>query len=74
MVLVLLKALDLPWPLVEKFLWLRQEKFPANDLEKPATHIDYAMMTVEASQRVVRFMKVRRVAANGENTGLDKAG
>ena len=73
MVLMLLKALDLPWPIVEKFLWLRQEKFPSNDLETPATATDYEMMTVQASQRVVRFMKVRRAAAGGDNTAL-KAG
>ncbi|HZP77037.1 MAG TPA: DUF2336 domain-containing protein [Pseudolabrys sp.] len=62
-VLLLLKSVELKWPVVEAFLKLRRTKILDAMAEAPAVRSDYDAINVADAQRVVRFMKERRPAA-----------
>ena len=66
--LLLLRAVELSWPVAEAFINLRIAKAGILEYEAPPTREDYFCIDVGAAQRVVRFMKVRRTAA-----AVDKA-
>ncbi len=59
--LLLLRSIEVAWPLVEGFLRLKKEKME-NLPDDPVNQEDYELIDIIAAQRVVRFMKVRRVA------------
>lgn len=59
--MLLLRSIELPWPLVEGFLKLKEQKMEELP-DEPVNEADYDLIDVAAAQRVVRFMKVRRVA------------
>jgi hypothetical protein len=61
-VLLLMRAMELPWPVVEGFLKLRRTKMTPQRIERPAEPTDYESIDLPTAQRVVRFMKVRRTA------------
>jgi hypothetical protein len=60
--LLLLRSIGLPWPLVEGFLELKKEKLEGQPDEDVVQAV-YESIDIAAAQRVVRFMKVRRVAS-----------
>ena len=60
--LLLLRSIELPWPLVEGFLALKKEKMEGH-ADEPVDPYVYESIDAAAAQRVVRFMKVRRVAS-----------
>ncbi len=60
--LLLLRSIELPWPLVEGFLNLKKQKIVDEQPNEAVQQTDYESIDVSAAQRVVRFMKVRRVA------------
>jgi len=59
--MLLLRSIELPWPLVEGFRKLKEQKMEEPP-DEPVNQADYDSIDVAAAQRVVRFMKVRRVA------------
>ena len=61
-VLLLLKSVHLSWPNVAAFLKLRQTKIAYDDTDKLAEQGDYEAIDPATAQRVVRFLKVRRMA------------
>ena len=61
-VLLVMRSMNLPWPLVEGFLRLRRTKMTPQRIERPAERTDYEAIDLPTAQRVVRFMKVRRAA------------
>lgn len=61
-VLVLLRAIELPWPAVESVLALRAKKRLAPYVPSPAVRREYEAIRLPIAQRVVRFLKVRRLA------------
>jgi hypothetical protein len=61
-VFVLLRSVKLSWRAAERFLVLRSEKMATDEGTEALCHADYESITLAAAQRVVRFMKVRRVA------------
>lgn len=63
LVLLLMRSMELPWPMVEGFLKLRRAKMTPQRIERPAELNDYESIDLATAQRVVRFMKVRRAAA-----------
>ncbi len=62
-VLLLLKSVELNWPVVESFFRLRRAKILETALEAPAVRADYDAINVAVAQRVIRFMKERRGVA-----------
>jgi len=63
--LLLMRAAALSWPVVEAFLKLRAAKSAQYEYRTPPTRAQYLALDAGAAQRVVRFAKVRRVAAAG---------
>jgi hypothetical protein len=61
-VLLLLKSVNLSWPNVAAFLKLRQTKIAYEETDQQAEQGDYEAIDPAAAQRVVRFLKVRRMA------------
>lgn len=61
--LLLLRSADLSWPAAEGLLRLRIAKAGVDEFEELPPRRDYDAIDVAIAQRVVRFMKVRRVAA-----------
>lgn len=60
-VLLLLKSLNLPWPTTEAFLKLRLEKLGEGVCGKMVEEGAYSSIDLQAAQRVIRFLKVRRL-------------
>jgi len=56
--LLLLRSIDLPWPIVKAFLELKREKTGSE--AAPARFEDYNTINVATAQRVVRFLNLRR--------------
>ena len=61
-VLLLLKSVHLSWPNVAAFLKLRRTKIAYDETDQQAEEGDYEAIDPAAAQRVVRFLKVRRIA------------
>jgi len=61
--LLLLRSIELPWPLTEGFLKLKKQRIGDEQPNEPVKQTDYEAIDVAAAQRVVRFVKVRRVAS-----------
>ncbi len=59
-ILLLMKSIELQWPVVDRFLKLRRAKMPYDYYEEAVTRDTYDGMDVATAQRVIRFMKVRR--------------
>jgi hypothetical protein len=60
--MLLLKSMQLSWPVVDSFLKLRRAKTGADDMEAPVERREYEAIDLATAQRIVRFMKVRRTA------------
>lgn len=60
--LLLLRAVDLSWQVANAFITLRIAKTGLNDNEKQPERSDYTAIDAATAQRVVRFMKIRRLA------------
>jgi uncharacterized protein DUF2336 len=71
-VLLLLRAIDLPWPAVKGFLELKCEKTGSE--AEPVRFEDYNAIDVAAAQRVVRFLNLRRRVAASGAAGSDHGG
>jgi hypothetical protein len=69
--MLLLKSMQLSWPVVDSFLKLRRAKVGPGDMENPVERHEYEAIDLATAQRIVRFMKVRRTAAtsSGGNDG-----
>ena len=63
--LLLLRAAGLSWQVADAFIQLRIAKAGLYDYETPPERRDYVAINSEAAKRVVRFMKVRKVAKAG---------
>lgn len=61
-VVLLLKSANLAWPAAEGFLRLRNAKVGVERFEPLPSRGEYEKIDVAIAQRIVRFMKVRRVA------------
>ena len=61
-VLLLLRSMELPWPVVDGFVKLRRAKMTPEWHELPTERADYESIDLATAQRVVRFMKVQRTA------------
>ena len=60
--LLLLRSADLSWKVADAFIKLRIAKAGLYGYETPPERNDYTEIDIAAAQRVVRFLKVRRVA------------
>lgn len=60
---LLMRAATLTWPVVEAFLKLREAKSAQYEYRTPPTRAQYLALDAGAAQRVIRFAKVRQVAA-----------
>ena len=60
--LLLLRSINLSWQVADAFIKLRIAKAGLYDYETPPERADYLSIDIASAQRVVRFMKVRRVA------------
>lgn len=60
-VILLMKSVDLAWPAVDGFLKLRIAKTGIGEFDAYPRRRDYDAMDPFAAQRVIRFMKVRKV-------------
>lgn len=69
-VLVLLRALSVAWPAAQAVLKLRIDKLGAEFCGAMVDQATYESMDVAGAQRVIRFLKVRRVAMAQEKTAV----
>jgi len=60
--MLLLKSMQLSWPVVDSFLKLRRAKIGTDIMEDPVERHEYEAIDLVTAQRIVRFMKVRRAA------------
>ena len=60
--LLLMRAAGLTWPVVYAFVKLREAKAGLYGYKSPPSREEYLALDAAAAQRVLRFMKVRRVA------------
>ncbi len=61
-VLLLMRSMELSWPVVDGFLQLRRAKMTPQRHEQPAEPAGYESIDLATAQRVVRFMKVQYAA------------
>jgi Uncharacterised protein conserved in bacteria (DUF2336) len=62
--LLMMRSVNLSWRAADAFLRLRAAKAGIGEFGTLPTRLEYEAIDVPAAQRVVRFMKVRRVAAS----------
>lgn len=60
--LLLMRAAGLSWPVVHAFVKVREAKAGLYGYQTPPSREEYLALDAAAAQRVLRFMKVRRVA------------
>jgi len=62
--LLLMRAAGLTWPVVDAFVKLREAKAGLYGYQMPPSREEYLALDAAAAQRVLRFIKVRRVAGS----------
>jgi uncharacterized protein (DUF2336 family) len=64
-ILIICRALALPWPAVDAILAMKAAKFGELYRSAPSVRRSYEMLTSEAAERAMRLLKVRAAAADG---------
>jgi hypothetical protein len=61
--MLLLKSMQLSWPVVDSFFKLRRVKTGIDDMDGAVERQEYEAIDLATAQRIVRFVKIRRTAA-----------
>ena len=60
--MLLLKSMQLSWPVVDSFFKLRRAKTGIDEMDGAVERHEYEAIDLATAQRIVRFMKIRRTA------------